>query len=151
MLVDVSHQLPPDDQPDEIWVGPVGPIPIQYEDDPRLASERTRWHDANVRSQAMLTADELLGGLEDEEWRVRVGVVERLVARAGSDERTVPSLIDTLLTDTAWQVRDAVAMALKAFPGDGRVLEALRTATADENDEVRWSVGFALAQLEAGP
>ena len=74
----------------------------------------------------MLTADELLGGLEDEEWRVRVGVVDRLVARARSDERTVPSLIEHLLSDPAWQVRDAVALALKAFPGDGRVLGALK-------------------------
>ncbi len=143
-------QLPPDDQPDEVWVGSVGPIPVHYEDDPRLVSERARWHDANVRSQALLTADELLEGLEDEEWRVRVGVVDRLVARAHNDERTVSSLIEHLLTDAAWQVRDAVAMALKAFPGEERVLKALRTATADENDEVRWSVGFALAQLEGG-
>jgi HEAT repeat protein len=42
-------------------------------------------------------------------------------------------------------------MALKAVPGDGRVQEALRIAAADENAEVRWSVAFALLQLEAGP
>lgn len=145
----VSH-LPPDDQPDEIWVGPVGPIPVYYEDDPRLAPERAKWHDANLRSQAMLTPSELIAGLEDEDWRVRVGAVDRLVARAGDDERTVPSLIEHLLKDPDWQVRDTVALALKAFPGDGRVLKALRIASADENEEVRWSVGFALAQLEGG-
>jgi HEAT repeat protein len=146
----VSH-LPPEDQPDVIWIGPVGPIPIHYEDDPRFEEERALWHDANVRSQAMLTADELLAGLENGDWRVRHGVIDRLIARASDDERTVPALIAHLHHDTHCAVRQHVAMALTAFSYDARVVDALRKAASDEDADVRWSVAFSLFQLGSGP
>jgi hypothetical protein len=40
------NELPPDDQPDVVGVGPVGPIPIHYEDDPRFEEERAAWSHA---------------------------------------------------------------------------------------------------------
>jgi len=41
--------LPPKDQPDVVWIGPVGPIPIHYEDDPRFEEERAQWSEARSR------------------------------------------------------------------------------------------------------
>ena len=35
--------LAPEDQPDVIYIGPVGPIPVHYEDDPRFEEERQAW------------------------------------------------------------------------------------------------------------
>jgi hypothetical protein len=80
----------PHDQPDAIDIGPVHGIPIIDPDDPRFQSERHAWSEARARAQAMHSADELLQGLRDDDWMVRFEVVDRLVARAHDDERTVP-------------------------------------------------------------
>jgi hypothetical protein len=44
------QDLPPEDQPDEVWIGPVGPIPIIDEDDPRFEEERAAWSAANRKA-----------------------------------------------------------------------------------------------------
>jgi HEAT repeat protein len=103
-------ELPPEDQPDTIQIGPVGPIPVFHEDDPRLADDRAAWASARRKAQAMLSADELLDGLADPDWRVRHEVVDRLIARAREDPRTLPALLRAAMQDEAWQVRDAVTM-----------------------------------------
>jgi hypothetical protein len=111
-------ELPPEDRPDEFWIGEVGPIPIQYDDDPRLAEDRHAWSKATARAQAMHSADELLAGLVDPDWRVRYEVVDRLIAIARDDRRTLPALLKALVHDAAWQVRDAVALRMSDFERD---------------------------------
>ena len=86
-------KLPPEDQPDAIHIGPVGPIPIFHEDDPRLADDRAAWSAARKKAQAMHSADDLLDGLTHADWRVRHQVIDRLIARARDDARTLPVLL----------------------------------------------------------
>lgn len=136
----------PEDQPDEIWIGRVGPIPVFHDDDPRLEDENARWVVARSIAQALETADELLDGLHSAEWRVRHDVVDRLIARAADDERTVPELVVALRSDPNEKVREQVAMAFHAV-NDSRVVEALGIALGDPSEEVRAAARFSLDQL----
>ncbi len=138
--------LPPEDQPDEIWIGLVGPIPVHYDDDPRLEEQRAAHYRATAKAQAMHTAEELLAGLTDHDWRVRHEVVDRLIARWGQDERTLPALMRAALDDPAWQVRDAVVMRLHDFDKE-LVMPVLREAQRDEHEDVRSAANYSLAQL----
>jgi HEAT repeat protein len=137
--------LPPEDQPDTVSIGPVENIPIIHDDDPRFEEERAVWSAARKRAQAMHSPDELISGLSDADWRVRHEVVDRLTARGKDDPRTIPALLRAVLHDPAWEVRDAAVMAVGWFEDD-RVTEALRAATSDPHPEVRWSAEFKLAQ-----
>jgi HEAT repeat protein len=136
--------LPPDDQADTIDVGPVRGIPIIDDDDPRFESERRAWSLARAKAQAMHSADELLGGLRDDDWMVRHEVVDRLIARAGKDPRTGPALV-AAAQDPAWQVRDEVVLRLRYLGPDG--IEAIRAALNDEHPDVRDSARLALEML----
>jgi HEAT repeat protein len=140
------NDLPNEDQPDEIWIGPVGPIPVHYGDDPRLESERQAWKDVSATVDRLRTPDELLEAFNGQDWRVRVWVLDRLVALAKKDERLVPAMVEHLNADPAWQVRDRVATMLARFPSDKRIKSALREALGDSNSDVRESAIYALAQ-----
>jgi hypothetical protein len=139
--------LPPDDQPDTIDVGPVHDIPVHYVEDPRLVDERAALSSARANAQARHTPDELLAGLDDPDWRVRHEVIDRLAVRAEADPRTPHALIRTLATDPAWEVRSAAAMAIQRFHGPD-VVTALRAACLDPHDEVRESAEFSLNQMD---
>jgi HEAT repeat protein len=92
--------------------------------------------------------DELLSGLRDTDWRVRHEKVDRLVARAKNDPRTLRALIQAADSDESWQVRETVVMTLPDFLLR-EVLGALRVATEDEHPEVRRSAAYSLNQLGA--
>jgi HEAT repeat protein len=130
-----------------IYIGPVGPIPVGYDDDPRFEQERQAWSKAIAIAQALVTPDELIAGMSHPDWRVRHQVVARLVARAGDDERTIPLLVNIVTTDSSPVVRDAAVMAMK-WPDDARVLSALRAAENDPDEEVRSSASYMLGQLD---
>jgi len=138
--------LPPEDQPDTIDIGPVQDIPVHYEDDPRLGEERAIWSAARAKAQAMHSADELVAGLDDPDWRVRHEVVDRVAARWKDDPRTLVALTRSLANDAAWQVRDAAAMALAWF-SPPEVVPALQTALSDPNEKVRESAACSLGFL----
>jgi hypothetical protein len=139
--------LPQDDQPDTIDVGPVLGIPVHYEDAPRLAEERAAWSSARAKAQAKHAPDELLVGLDDPDWRVRHEVIDRLAVRAESDPRTPHGLIRVLATDPSWEVRSKAAMAIQRFPGPDAVT-ALRAACQDPHEDVRESAEFSLNQID---
>jgi HEAT repeat protein len=136
--------LPREDQPDNIDIGPVRGIPIIHDDDPRFAEERAAWSRAGAGAQAMHSADALLGGLRDDDWMVRHEVIDRLVARAGDDPRTGPALI-VAAGDSSWEVRSAAVMQLGHF--GAALVERVRAALTDEHPEVRDSAGLALEML----
>ncbi len=137
--------LPPEDQPDTISVGPIEGIPIIEDDDPRFEGERAAWSAARKRAQAMHTPDELIAGMSDADWRVRHEVVDRLAARGKDDPRTVPTLLRAVAEDPAWEVRASAVMAVGWFD-DERVAEALRAAMSDPHADVRWSAEFKLGR-----
>jgi len=138
--------LPPEDRPDEIWIGPIGPIPIIDEDDPRFVEERAAQSTANRKAQALHSADELLEGVRDKDWRVRHESVDRLVARWSKDARTVDALIELASADPAWQVRSKAMMRLDEFDLE-RVEPILQGGLDDPREDVRWSARFILFQL----
>jgi hypothetical protein len=72
------------DKPDEIWIGPIGPIPIVGEDDPqRLAANA-----ASRIAQVAIECDDLIALLRDHpDPLVRMEAVPRLKARFPSDAR----------------------------------------------------------------
>jgi HEAT repeat protein len=145
---DTEHmnELPPEDQPDVVWVGPVGPIPIHYEDDPRFEEERAAWSHANKKAQALHSAEELLGGVVDDDWRVRYESIDRLAARWHDDPRTLPVLLDVAEHDSVWQVRSIATMRLGDFDPDA-VVSVARRGLSDPSGDVRWSANFVLFQF----
>jgi HEAT repeat protein len=140
------RQLPPEDQPDEIWIGPVGPIPIIEADDPRFTEERAAWSKARARAQALHSEDELLSGVRDSDWRVRHESIDRLKARWHDDPRTLPALLDLAEHDPEWRVRSTATMALASFDRH-RVVPVLRRGLEDPNERVRWAANFELYQF----
>jgi hypothetical protein len=140
------NELPPEDQPDVVWVGPVGPIPIQYEEDPRLEGERAAWSEARKKAQALHSAEELLEGVADDDWKVRFESVDRLAARWHDDGRTLPTLLELTEHDPAWQVRGRGMMRLLDFDRDSVVPTAWRGLN-DPSADVRWSANFVLFQF----
>ena len=141
-----EHETPSADQPDTIWIGPVGPIPVFHDDDPRLQVDREEGRRFAAIVDAMHSADELLAGLRHPEDEVRWRVIDRLLARAGNDPRTVPAMIEALRADPSWKVRDTIAMRFAGLT-DPRIIVALRRAMNDDHEEVRWSARYALNQL----
>jgi HEAT repeat protein len=139
-------RLPPEDQPDVAWIGPVGPIPIHYEDDPRFDEERAAWSKARKRAQALHSAEELLQGVADDDWRVRHESIDRLVARWHDDPRTLPALLELAEHDPVWQVRDRGMMRLVDFDHE-TVLPIARRGLKDPSADVRWSANFVLFQF----
>lgn len=140
------NELRREDQPDVLWIGPVGPIPIIDEDDPRFAEERAEWSRARAKAQSLHSAEELLAGARDVDWRVRYESLPRLVARWHADDRTLPTLLELAEHDPAWQVRSAAIMAFLSFDNDF-VPVAARRAVDDASEEVRWSASYVLFQL----
>ena len=138
--------LPPEDQAHTVNIGPVEGIPVHYEDDPRLDAERRMWSASRSKAQAMHSVDELLGGLHDDDWRVRHEVVDRLIARGRDDPRTLPELLIAAKEDTAWQVRCAALMRLSEFDPQ-TVLPVLHGVADDPHLEVRWAARISLNQL----
>jgi hypothetical protein len=139
--------LPPKDRPDAIQIGPIGPIPVFHDDDPRQDEDRRAWSAAKARAQTLHTVDELLAGLNDPDWRVRHEVIPRLIAKGRDDQRTVPTLLQTLAGDKVWQVRDIVAMSLHAFERELVTASLRRAMGGDESSDVRWSARYSLLQL----
>src|SRR4051794_36001203 len=142
--------LGPDDQPDTISIGPIHDIPIIHEGDPRFDEERAAWSRARAIAQGLHSPDELIGGRPSKDWMVRYESVDRLIARARSDERTLPTLLHAAASDPVWQVRDAIVMRLRHFPGEATT-SVLHDALQDGHPEVRWSAGFSLFQLGLDP
>lgn len=141
------RKVPPDDQPHAVWVGPVGPIPINYEDDPRFAEERAAWSHARKAAQTLHSADELLQGVVDDRWRVRFESIDRLAARWHDDPRTLPALMELAEHDCVWQVRSRATMRLVDFDPVAVVPVAWR-GLSDSSADVRWSAKFVLLQLD---
>jgi HEAT repeat protein len=140
------NELPPEDQPDVVWVGPVGPIPIHYEDDPRFGDERVTWSNARKKAQGLHSVEQLLDGVTDKDWTIRFESVDRLAARWHDDRRTLPALLELAEHDPVWQVRARGTMRLVDFDRDA-VVPIARRVLSDPSADVRWSANFVLFQF----
>ncbi|WP_374009798.1 HEAT repeat domain-containing protein [Leifsonia sp. LS-T14] len=128
-----------------VWIGPVGPIPIVHDIAPEEEAQNRA--DAAV-ADALHSAAELQGGMFHGRAGVRRRVVDRLVARAISDEATLPTLLSVLKNDISADVRFMVAMSMYKFGPDPRVIEALQeTANLDPDLDVRAEAMYSLDQL----
>jgi HEAT repeat protein len=143
---DEVDRLPPEDQPDVFYVGPVGPIPIIDEDDPRFSEDRAAWSTARAKAQALHSPDELLRGMTDPDWRVRYESVDRLVARGHDDPRTAPILRSVATDDEVWQVRSRATMCLSEFDSEG-TRSVLIAGLEDPSPDVRWAAHWVIGLL----
>ncbi|HEY5011632.1 MAG TPA: HEAT repeat domain-containing protein [Acidimicrobiia bacterium] len=75
----------------------------------------------------MHSPDELLAGLLDPDWMVRIEVIDRLIARGRDDPRTVPALITAAESDASPDIRSTILMRLHRFQSN-RVIDLLRSA-----------------------
>ncbi|MFD6224478.1 fumarate reductase/succinate dehydrogenase flavoprotein subunit [Nocardia asteroides] len=77
---------------------------------------------------------ELAAALEHSAWQVRVGAARGLAGAA--PDAAVPPLADAL-TDRHLDVRKAAVLALSTWPNDSAAVDALETAVADPDADVR--------------
>jgi hypothetical protein len=135
---------------DVVWIGPVGPIPIHYEDDPRFEEEGVQWSEARKKAQSLHSAEELLKGVADDDWRVRYESVDRLAARWHADSRALPALLKLAEHDPVWEVRGKATMRLVDFDRDA-VVPVARRGLSDPSADVRWSANYVLFQFGESP
>ncbi|MFC5503193.1 HEAT repeat domain-containing protein [Lysinimonas soli] len=136
--------MPDDEPPDEIYIGPVGPIPIRDVDPVGQTQDRD---DAAV-ADALHSAEELQSGMHHERAGVRHRVVDRLVARGFDHPNTIPTLLAVLANDPDPMPRFMVAMVLYKFGPDERIVQALIVAMKNDPDhDVRAEAMYSLDQL----
>jgi HEAT repeat protein len=130
------------DHPDDIWIGPIGPIPIVREDGPqRLAAKA-----ASRIAQAAIECDDLIALIRDHpDPLVRMEAVPRLKARFPSDSRAQDAWINAV-TDADEAVRCAAISAIAdlALPLAG---DLLGVALQDVDPDVRFFAALGLQQL----
>jgi HEAT repeat protein len=136
--------LPPEDQPDELRIGPVF-VPIIEDDDPRYLEEQAAWSHARRTAQALHSWDELMGGTQHPDWRVRCEATDRLAARWLDHPGTLPRLLELAADDARPEVRDSAVLRLVDFETHA-VRAVLEDAAQDSDPDVRWSANYALDQ-----
>jgi hypothetical protein len=96
------------------------------------------------------SADELLSGVHDPNWRVRHESIDRLKARWHDDARTLPRSWSwlSMTRNGAFGVRQR--WPLGYFDRD-RVVPVLRRGLEDSNQEVRWAANLELYGLSDSP
>ena len=142
-------------------LGPIKGIPVVDVDDLDLLAPTDAYVQACAVAQAMHSADELVAGMGHGDWMVRWQVIDRLLARAPDDERTIPVLVDHLRHDESPDVRGAIAMALRWLsparrggehhPHHDVIVAALLAAECDPDSGVRWDVQNSLWEFGLRP
>jgi transposase len=150
MTTDDSPGSP--DRADVMWVGPIGPIPIFHDDDPRIQDQLASTRSAEARAAALPTLDSLFACLGDPDGDFRKACTNEISRRGREDHRYVPELLYLLQHDPASGVRIAAAFALcDVSPGAAAIAALHQSASEDSNKQVRWSARLALFQLDEGP
>lgn len=140
------------DEPDVMWVGPIGPIAVFHDDDPRLQQRFASKRAAEARAKAIPDLDSLFEALSDTDAYLRQFCAHEISRRGRDDGRYVPRLLQLLRDDPDGGVRIKAAFALCNVDPGAQAIEALRhSAASDDNEGVRWSARFALFQLGEGP
>ncbi|MGH7589155.1 MAG: M56 family metallopeptidase [Gemmatimonadota bacterium] len=120
-----------------------------------LASAAERDPDPHTRIMALsalgkrgheghIAVPRLIGLLRDGEGSVRSGAA-RALGEIG-DPRAAPALVERLSNEPEAEVRDAIVVALTAFPDDPRAIDGLLLALRDREWEIRVSAAMALGR-----
>jgi hypothetical protein len=136
------HQVMSDEKGGGFFVGPIGPIPIVSDDDPRRAAARA----ASRVAQAAVDCDDLVAlVLKHTDAMVRMEAVPRLKARFPNDTDAQEALMHAV-TDDDDAVRCAAVSAVAdlALPLAG---DLLATALNDTEPDVRFFAALGLQQL----
>jgi len=131
-----------DEKPRAIFIGPIGPIPVVGEDDPRRVASNAA---ARV-AQAAVDCDDLIAlVLNHPDAIVRMEAVPRLKARFPNDSRAHDALMRAV-TDGDGAVRCSAVYAIAdlALPQAG---DLLAIALNDTDADVRYFAAMGLHQL----
>ena len=138
--------LPPEDRPDEIWIGPIGPIPIIDEDDPRFVEERAL---SQQRTGRPRRSTRRMSSSRESETKTGVCAMNPSIASSLDGANThAPST-----PSSNWQVlirlgRFAARAMMRLDEFDlERVEPTLQGGLDDRHEDVRWSARFILFQL----
>ena len=127
----------------ELWIGPIGPIPVTADDDPRRKIGRAASRDA----QAATTCAELVSLVEaNPDPLVRMEAVPRLKARFPMSDAARTALVGALRDpDDGVRCEAISAVSDLAIPGAGDLLVA---ALNDAEPDVRFFAAIGLQQLD---
>jgi HEAT repeat protein len=131
-----------DDDDDFVWIGPIGPIPIMKDDDPRRAALR----ESDRIAQAAVDCEDLVElVLHHPDPIVRMEAVPRLKARFPSDASAHKALV-IAAGDVDEAVRCAAISAVTdlALPGAG---DLFVVALSDPKPDVRFFAAIGLQAL----
>jgi HEAT repeat protein len=131
-----------DDKPDNIWIGPIGPIPVGREDDPHRRPAMA----ASRIAQAAIECEDLVAVvLNNPDSLVRLEAVPRLKARFPDDPRAQEALTEAV-ADVDESVRCAAISAIAdlSLPVAGDLLAA---ALRDAEPDVRFFAALGLQKL----
>jgi HEAT repeat protein len=131
-----------DEKRDDLVVGPIGPIPIVSQDDPRRVAARA----ASRVAQAAVDCDDLIAlALNHPDALVRMEAVPRLKARFPDDRGAQEALMRAVRDDDdAVRCAAVSAVADLALPLAG---DLLATALNDSEPDVRFFAAIGLQQL----
>jgi HEAT repeat protein len=130
------------DEDPSLWVGPIGPIPILADDDPRLVA---RHRASRIADSAVECPDLIELILRHPDPVVRMEAVPRLKARFPKDGAANDTLIRALRDeDEAVRCAAISAVADLALPGAGDLLVG---ALSDREPDVRFFAAIGLQTL----
>ncbi|MBN1679568.1 MAG: HEAT repeat domain-containing protein [Anaerolineae bacterium] len=87
----------------------------------------------------------LLDALSDQDWRVRLQVIETLGSIRAAE---AAPMLTGMLHDAEWRVRWRAAEALGKLNATGAAVRDLSLALSDNNDDVRIAAAWALRQIK---
>jgi len=101
-----------------------------------------------TEGQGERTLEELVAGLQDEDPAARREAAAALGRMGAGAASAAPTLVQLLVEDPEWQVRQAAATALGSTGPASLVADPLRTAALnDPHERVQWSAQLALSVL----
>lgn len=131
-----------DDEPGEIFIGPIGPIRVVRDTDPQFIASRK----ASLIAQAAVECDDLVAlVLRHPDPLVRMGAVPRLKARFPSDPRSQQALVQAVHdSDDGVRCEAISAVADLKLPAAG---DLLASALTDPEADVRFFAAIGLQEL----
>ena len=131
------------DDVESIWIGPIGPLPVLADDDPKLMARR---ESLRIAQAAIECVDLIELVLRHPDPIVRMEAVPRLKARFPNDASSQQALIRALKDQDEGVRCEAIsAVAALAMPGAG---DLLADALSDPEPVVRFFAAIGLQTMD---